>query len=281
LLSAFENCNPLKIHFYKYQATGNDFIVIDNRSGQFSFSEEQIKQLCHRKFGIGADGFMLIEKHPTLDFNLLYYNSDGSQSLCGNGSRAAVNMAAALGIVNGKATFNAYDGVHEADLLPNGIVRLKMNNVQKVQGFNDDFFINTGSPHYIKFIGSIEDYPVFQEGKAIRESEAFKPGGTNVNFVELLAENAIFVRTFERGVENETLSCGTGVTAAALAASFKGYSSPVKIGTIGGELLVEYKSGQSGQQSGSSAPQNGQQDTFTDIFLVGPAKLVFEGDLEL
>jgi diaminopimelate epimerase len=271
----------VKIHFYKYQATGNDFIVIDNRSGQFSFSDEQIKQLCHRKFGIGADGLMLIEKHPSLDFNLVYYNSDGSQSLCGNGSRAAVSMAARLGMINNKAEFNAYDGVHQADLLPNGIVRLKMNNVQKVQHLKEDLFINTGSPHYIKFITSIEDYPVYQEGKTIRYSDAYKPGGTNVNFVELLAENAIFVRTYERGVENETLSCGTGVTAAALAASYKGYSSPVQIGTVGGQLSVEFKSGQTGPENGSSASQSGQQDTFTDIFLVGPAKLVFEGDLEL
>jgi diaminopimelate epimerase len=271
----------LKIHFYKYQATGNDFIMIDNRSGQFSFTVDQIKLLCHRKFGVGADGLMLIEKHPSLDFNLVYYNSDGSQSLCGNGSRAAVSMAAALGMVNGKAQFNAYDGIHEAELLPNGIVRLKMNNVKQVQQLKEDYFLNTGSPHYIKFVGSIEEYPVYQEGKAIRYSDNYKPGGTNVNFVELLSENAIFVRTYERGVENETLSCGTGVTAAALAASYKGYASPVKIGTIGGELLVEFKPGQISPQNGSSSHQIGQQDTFTDIFLVGPAKLVFEGDLEL
>jgi diaminopimelate epimerase len=278
----------LKIHFYKYQATGNDFIMIDNRLGQFSVTLEQVKQLCHRKFGIGADGLMLIEKHPSLDFNLVYYNSDGSQSLCGNGSRAAVRMASALGMVNGKARFNAYDGVHEADLLPNEIVRLKMNDVNQVQALKEDFFINTGSPHYIKFISSIEDYPVYQEGREIRYSESYKPGGTNVNFVELLSENAIFVRTYERGVENETLSCGTGVTAAALAAHFKGYSSPVKIGTIGGELLVEFKPGQTdGANDNSVAPDSntglpaGQASTFKDVFLIGPAKLVFEGDLEL
>jgi diaminopimelate epimerase len=278
----------LKVHFYKYQATGNDFIMIDNRSGQLSVTVEQVKQLCHRKFGIGADGLMLIEKHPSLDFNLVYYNSDGSQSLCGNGSRAAVRMASALGMVNGKARFNAYDGVHEADLLPNEIVRLKMNDVNQVQALKEDFFINTGSPHYIKFISSIEDYPVYQEGREIRYSESYKPGGTNVNFVELLSENAIFVRTYERGVENETLSCGTGVTAAALAAHFKGYSSPVKIGTIGGELLVEFKPGQTGGANDNSvAPDSntglptGHASTFKDVFLIGPAKLVFEGDLEL
>jgi diaminopimelate epimerase len=278
----------LKVHFYKYQATGNDFIMIDNRSGQFSFTIDQVKQLCHRKFGIGADGLMLIEKHPTLDFNLVYYNSDGSQSLCGNGSRAAVRMASALGMVNGKAKFNAYDGIHEADLLADEIVRLKMNDVSQIQSLKEDFFINTGSPHYIKFISSIEDYPVYQEGREIRYSDPYKPGGTNVNFVELLSENAIFVRTYERGVENETLSCGTGVTAAALAAHFKGYSSPVKIGTIGGELLVEFKPGQTDSLNGNSAAPDSNTgtsaahaSTFTDVFLIGPAKLVFEGDLEL
>lgn len=271
----------MKIHFFKYQATGNDFILIDNRSGKYTFSPEQIQRLCDRKFGIGADGLMLIEKHPSLDFNLVYYNSDGSQSLCGNGSRAAVSMAATLGLVNGKTRFNAYDGEHEAELLSNDIVRLKMNNVEKVQVLQDDFFINTGSPHYIRFTTNVQDFPVYDEGKKIRYSEGYKPGGTNVNFVQLQPDNKIFVRTYERGVEDETLSCGTGVTAAALAAHFKGYSSPVKIQTPGGQLSVEFKSGHNGKQNGETAPKSGGPGIFTDIFLVGPAKMVFEGDLEL
>lgn len=257
----------MKIHFYKYQATGNDFVVIDNRTAAYSFSKEQIERICHRKFGVGADGLMLIEKHPTLDFNLVYYNSDGSQSLCGNGSRAAVRMASALGIVNGKATFNAYDGEHQAELLPTGIVKLKMNPVNKTEKVGSDQFINTGSPHFIRFVESAEAYPVFDEGKKIRYSEQFKPGGTNVNFVQRLDDKSIFVRTYERGVEDETLSCGTGVVASALAASLSGYSSPVSVKTLGGDLSVEFKSGLNG--------------TFTDIYLIGPAKLVFEGDLEL
>lgn len=257
----------MKIHFFKYQATGNDFVVIDNRTAGYSFSREQIERICHRKFGVGADGLMLIEKHPTLDFNLVYYNSDGSQSLCGNGSRAAVRMASALGIVNGKATFNAYDGEHQAELLPTGIVKLKMNPVNKTEKVGSDQFINTGSPHFIRFVESAEAYPVFDEGKKIRYSEQFKPGGTNVNFVQRLDDKSIFVRTYERGVEDETLSCGTGVVASALAASLSGYSSPVAVKTLGGDLSVEFKSGLNG--------------TFTDIYLIGPAKLVFEGDLEL
>ncbi|HEY8936593.1 MAG TPA: diaminopimelate epimerase [Cyclobacteriaceae bacterium] len=257
----------MKLHFFKYQATGNDFVLMDNRDGGLSFSKAQIEKICDRKFGVGADGLMLIEKHPTLDFNLTYYNSDGSQSLCGNGSRAAVHFASTLGVLQNKTTFNAYDGAHGAELLPSGIVRLKMNDVTAVQKMGKDYFINTGSPHYIKFVTNIKDHPVYEEGKKIRYSDAFKPGGTNVNFVELLPGNTIFVRTYERGVEDETLSCGTGVTAAALAAFFKGYSSPISIKTPGGDLSVEFKSGQT--------------VTFQEIYLVGPAKMVFEGHLEL
>ncbi len=256
-----------KIHFYKYQATGNDFVLIDNRSGNYSFTKEQIEKICDRRFGIGADGLMLIEKHPTLDFNLVYYNNDGSQSLCGNGSRAAVIMASSLGLLNAHTTFNAYDGPHQAELLNTGIVRLKMNDVTTVKKIGDDYSINTGSPHHLKFVSDVKNYPVVDEGKKIRYSLTYAPKGTNVNFIQLLENNTIFVRTYERGVEDETFSCGTGVTAAALAASFHGYTSPVQVKVRGGELSVEFKSGQAG--------------TFQDVFLVGPAKMVFEGTLEL
>jgi diaminopimelate epimerase len=264
------------IKFQKYQATGNDFVLIDNRERDISLSVNQIQNICDRKFGVGADGIMLIEKHATLDFNLIYYNSDGSQSLCGNGSRAAVQFASALKVVNGKAQFNAYDGAHDAELLSNGIIKLKMNDVKEVRNVGDDFFINTGSPHYIRFVTDIQNYPVFEEGKKIRYSEPYKPGGANVNFVELLPDNTIFVRTYERGVENETLSCGTGVTAAALAAFYKGYSSPVIIKALGGELSVEF-----GPDHTNNSLATTQAGAFHDIFLIGPAKKVFEGSLEL
>ena len=264
----------MKIHFYKYQATGNDFVVIDNREGKIAFSKEQISQVCDRRFGVGADGLMLIEKDPQLNFNLQYFNSDGSQSLCGNGSRAAVKFASHLGMINGKATFNAYDGGHIAELSPTGIVKFKLNNVESTVKHGDDLFINTGSPHYIKFVSDIQNYPVVEEGRRIRYSDAFKPGGTNVNFVSLEGNNTIFVRTYERGVEDETLSCGTGVTAAALAASLHGYKSPVRIKTLGGDLSVDFEKAQSSHPDTQSAG-------FKEIFLSGPAKLVFEGDLEL
>lgn len=265
----------MKVHFHKYQATGNDFVVIDNRSGQFNLTTDQIRAICDRRFGVGADGVMLIEKHPSVNFNLQYYNSDGSQSLCGNGSRAAVKMAASLGLVNGKARFEAYDGAHDAEIKDGGIVRLRMNDVRDVRQIGEDLFIDTGSPHYIRFVEDVQRAPVFDEGRKIRYSDAFAPGGTNVNFVQLMDDKSIFVRTYERGVENETLSCGTGVTAAALAASYRGLTSPVRVNTLGGDLQVEFTS------TTSSGHTDGKSAIFQDIYLIGPAKLVFEGDLEL
>lgn len=242
-------------------------MIIDNREAKLTFTNDQIAKICHPKFGVGADGLMLIENHPTLNFHLVYFNSDGSQSLCGNGCRAAVQFASQLGLVNGKASFMAFDGAHAAEILPTGNIRLKLADVKETKTIGNDYHIYTGSPHYIRFVSDVKNYPVFEEGRKIRYDEQFKPGGTNVNFVELQPDNTIFVRTYERGVENETLSCGTGITAAALAASLKGYSSPVKINTLGGNLSVEFKSSQSG--------------IFQEIYLIGPAKMVFKGQLEL
>lgn len=267
----------MKIHFFKYQATGNDFVLIDNRSGKYAFDAGQIKKICHRRFGVGADGLMLIEKHPVANFHLHYYNSDGSQSLCGNGSRAAVSLAASLGMVNGNARFEAYDGIHDAEINRAGTVRLRMNNVSEVKETGEDYFIHTGSPHYIRFVKGLETYPVVNAGREIRHSAAFAPEGTNVNFVEIGPGNSIFVRTFERGVEDETLSCGTGVTAAALASSFRGLSSPVAVKTRGGDLQVEFSISDAGKQVNAT----GQPGMFHDIYLIGPAKLVFEGELDL
>lgn len=258
----------MTLHFHKYQATGNDFILIDNRSGSVALTTEQVRKLCDRRLGIGADGLMLIEKDPSLSFNLLYYNSDGTQSLCGNGSRAAMHFASSLGLVQNEAKFNAYDGSHEAHILHSGLIRLKMNNVTEVRAFASDLYLNTGSPHYIRFVEHVENYPVTEEGRKIRNSDSFTPDGTNVNFVELQGDNTIFVRTYERGVENETLSCGTGVTAAALASSLHGNNSPVTVNTRGGKLTVEF----------ARTPTS---NAFTDIFLVGPAIKVFEGRIEL
>ncbi|MCK6618050.1 MAG: diaminopimelate epimerase [Cyclobacteriaceae bacterium] len=259
----------MKINFTKYQATGNDFILIDNRSGSYSLTTEQVRYLCDRKFGIGADGLMLIENHPALDFNLVYFNSDGSQSLCGNGSRAAVHFASQLGMVTNKASFHAFDGEHRGELGSADTIRIKLNDLSEIKNYNSDIFINTGSPHLVRFVDAVASFPVMEEGRKIRFSKLFaSTGGTNVNFVERLDNNTLFVRTYERGVENETLSCGTGVTAAALAASLKGYQSPVMIKTLGGNLRVEFR-------------HQTTKPYFTDIYLIGPAKKVFTGVVEL
>jgi diaminopimelate epimerase len=191
------------------------------------------------------------------------------------GQKVFVEMVAVLpcnslpssGLVNGKATFTAFDGPHAAEILPSGIIRLKMGDVKEAKMIGNDYYIHTGSPHFLRFVQDVKNYPVFEEGRKIRYEDRFQPGGTNVNFVELQKDNTIFVRTYERGVENETLSCGTGITAAALAASLKGVVSPVNIKTLGGDLAVEFKSGQAG--------------TFQEIYLIGPAKMVFKGQLEL
>ncbi|MGE0588902.1 MAG: diaminopimelate epimerase [Cyclobacteriaceae bacterium] len=266
----------MPIHFHKYQATGNDFVLIDNRQSQKKFNTEEIKKICDRKFGVGADGLILIEQGAS-DFEVIYYNSDGSQSLCGNGCRAAVNFASHLGIINGSTSFAAYDGEHSAEILANGNIKLKMNDVKEVSRIGEDFFINTGSPHLIRFVENTNDLDVVAEGRRIRYDKKFQPEGTNANFVKLGANDTITVRTYERGVENETLSCGTGVTAAALAASFKGYKSPVNVSVKGGSLSVEFT-----RDNGATlSDAKDQAPAFREVFLVGPAKMVFEGDLEL
>lgn len=257
----------MSIDFYKYQATGNDFIMIDNRDKDYTFSNDQIKFICHRKFGIGGDGLILIQNHEHYDFEMIYYNPDGSQSLCGNGSRCAVQFAHFLKIIDKKTTFTAYDGEHEAEILPNHWVKLKMKDVQNVRLMGDGMFIDTGSPHLVKFVINLKNYKVFKEGKAIRNGGLFKASGVNVNFVEKLGGNHIFVRTYERGVEDETLSCGTGVTAAAIAANQKGVESPVSIKTLGGELEVEFNAG--------------SNNHYSQVYLIGPAKEVFSGSLQM
>jgi diaminopimelate epimerase len=255
------------LHFYKYQGTGNDFVMIDNR--QEVFDKENlalVRQLCHRRYGIGADGLILIENSPESDFEMIYFNSDGSKSFCGNGGRCAVFFARFLGIVNDNAEFRAIDGFHEAYML-NDQVYLRMRNVDSVEQFEEDMFINTGSPHYIRFVKELADMNVVEEGRKIRNSELYKAEGTNVNFAEPTREGKLYVRTYERGVEDETLSCGTGVTAVALASTYLGYASPVKLVTPGGQLQVAFKT------KGS--------DQFTDIYLSGPVTPVYKGEISI
>lgn len=255
------------LSFVKYQGTGNDFVMIDDRGENFDLDDlAMVRQLCDRRFGVGADGLILIRLHPDHDFEMIYYNADGSQSMCGNGSRCAVMFARDLGIIGDQTHFLAIDGPHEA-FVQEGLVHLRMGDVAGVEERGQDLFINTGSPHHICFRGSVKESNVKQDGAAIRYSEAYaNNGGTNVNFVELQEDNRVYVRTYERGVEDETLSCGTGVTAASLAASLQDYKSPVQVETLGGKLSVSFE----------TTPAGG----FANIYLIGPAKRVFEGQIQ-
>lgn len=250
--------------FYKYQGTGNDFVMIDNRDLEFPKNTELIKKLCDRRFGIGGDGLILLENHKDYDFKMVYYNADGNEStMCGNGGRCIVAFAHFLDVFEEHCRFLAIDGAHEAQI-KNGTVKLKMIDVEKINFYHDDFVLNTGSPHYVKYVNDVENFEVYTNGYAIRNSEDFKKEGINVNFVEKLDENKIFVRTYERGVEDETYSCGTGVTACALSFIRGKNKNTIEVKTLGGNLKVY-------------ATQNGE--SFKEIWLEGPAKQVFEGKL--
>lgn len=255
----------MQLKFTKYQGTGNDFVIIDNRQSFFPKDDPSlIPRLCDRKFGIGADGLMLIEEDDKSDFQMIYYNADGSKSLCGNGSRCSVDFAKELGIISENTMFETTDGQHNA-FFKDGWVYFQLRDVDGLKQNEGSFFIENGSPHHVEFVNDVESVDVVGLGSAIRNSEQYKPNGTNVNFAEIEGD-VIKVRTYERGVENETLSCGTGVTAVALAASFKGQTSPIHIETPGGSLSVSFiKTGES----------------FTNIYLAGPATKVFSGEIAI
>jgi diaminopimelate epimerase len=258
----------MTLAFNKYQGAGNDFIIIDNRNSVFNPEDQKmINKLCDRRFGIGCDGLILINKSDELDFEMIYFNSDGYRgTMCGNGGRCAADFAIKSGIAGKKMRFNAADGIHDAEET-DGLIRLKMNDVKETRSVGGNYFINTGSPHYVIFTNGLENLDVFNEGKKLRWSKDFQPGGTNVNFVE--AEGGgIYVRTFERGVEDETLSCGTGVTASAIASVLSGHfvSGPINVRTRGGNLSVEFDNG---------------EDQVKNIWLTGPATFVFEGKINI
>lgn len=251
------------ISFYKYQGTGNDFILIDNRDSSFpKENTELVKKICDRRFGIGGDGLILLENHQELDFQMIYYNSDGNEStMCGNGGRCIVAFAHFLTIFNDKTKFNAIDGVHEAEISGNQ-VRLKMKNVFEIKQVNSDYELDTGSPHYVKLVENLDILDVYQEGKKIRNSNRYQDHGINVNFVEKISDNEIFVRTYERGVEDETYSCGTGVTASSLSLMKDNSIQKITVKTLGGMLSVEAEK---------------TENSFENIWLEGPAIQVFNG----
>lgn len=257
----------MDVLFSKYQGTGNDFVMIDNRSGKWDhLSLNSIRAICDRRFGIGADGLIKLNSSEGYDFEVDYYNSDGSKSFCGNGARCAVAFAKSKGINTAHVKFLAIDGEHEASQV-GGIVSLLMNDVNLVRSIGKDYELNTGSPHYIHFVDNLENFPVYEQGQKIRYSETYKEQGINVNFVEITGKNDLFIRTYERGVEDETLSCGTGVTAAALAYAVEKElegEQIISIKTRGGQLQVRFT-------------RNGLTQ-FSEIFLIGPAVKVFEGE---
>ncbi|MCK4346452.1 MAG: diaminopimelate epimerase [Bacteroidales bacterium] len=257
------------VHFFKYHGTGNDFIIIDNRHLQFDYSKNSlINHLCNRRFGIGADGLMVLMKHPELDFEMKYFNSDGKEgSMCGNGGRCIAAFAKKLGIINDVSEFQSIDGVHQAIVLRDA-VKLKMQNVSGIKQGNHYYFLDTGSPHYVTFRENLEETDVFEEGRNIRFNTRFKKEGINVNFVKVL-DDEIQVRTYERGVENETLSCGTGVVASAICATLESKTdkSSIIILTRGGKLKVCF--------------DKINNNSFENIWLQGPIRHVFEGKIEI
>lgn len=257
------------INFFKYHGTGNDFIILDARAQEIKLTEEQIKFLCHRRFGVGADGLMMYLNKEGYDFEMKYYNADGREgSMCGNGGRCIVKFAYSTGLHKEFYHFIASDGEHEAEIDLNGWIRLKMNDVTKVISDGTDYTLNTGSPHIVKFVNDLNDYDVAEEGKEIRYNEVHKENGINVNFVETLNDHTIFVRTYERGVEAETWSCGTGVTASALIAAHNetGFNQ-VNVETLGGKLSVEF--------------ERLSDSIYKNIWLCGPAAFVYEGKIKL
>ncbi len=260
----------MNIPFQKYHGSGNDFILIDNRNKAFSsfLNPKNVNALCKRHFGIGADGLIALQSHDEYDFEMLYFNADGMPgSMCGNGGRCATAYFSSLTTPRDNYHFLAIDGPHHAKILPNGWVALQMQNVDNITQEQDAYILDTGSPHYVVFVEDLTDIQVVENGQLIRYSDRFRKEGINVNFVEKQPQ-LLVVATYERGVEAETLSCGTGVTACALA-SVANQNAPlegkVDIQTKGGSLSVQFK-------------MTGQQ-TFSDIWLNGPAQKVFEGTI--
>lgn len=261
------NARKLEIEFYKYNGTGNDFILIDNRSSQRIFTTDQIAFLCHRNFGIGADGLILLQDHSDYDFKMIYFNSDGNEStMCGNGGRCIVQFAYDLGIIKNETIFIAIDGPHKAKVLADK-VSIQMINVSEIRSSDSYTILDTGSPHYVAFMNHLPSDDFLGLARNIRNSPPFKAEGINVNFAKL-DHNNITMRTFERGVENETLACGTGATAVAIAAHSNGLTDEknISLTVLGGQLEVSFES---------------DQDKYRNIWLTGPALKVFNGKIDL
>ena len=260
----------MQLEFYKYQGTGNDFVMVDNRSEFFPKENiDLIAHLCDRRFGIGGDGLILLENDKETDFKMVYYNSDGNQSsMCGNGGRCLVAFAKELGVVQNKTTFIATDGLHHAKISEDGLISLQMIDVTEVKIHPDYVFMNTGSPHHVQMVDDLENYNIKENGARIRYGDLYGKAGSNVNFVKQIDETTFSLRTYERGVEDETLSCGTGATAVAIAMNALGNTdaSSVNLNVQGGKLIVSF---------------DRYDNIFTQVILKGPAEFVFKATIEI
>lgn len=259
----------MNIDFCKYQGAGNDFVIIDNRGKLFPADNiSLVEQICNRRFGIGADGLMLLQNCDGYDFEMRYFNSDGREaSMCGNGGRCIVAFARQLGIIENETRFLAVDGPHRAIVEQNSDISLQMSDVNQIEVIENDYFLDTGSPHFVRFVENLDGLDVYAEGRAIRYSNRFKEKGTNVNFVKQDGKY-LTVCTYERGVEDETLACGTGITASALSAARKS-------GVENDYFLVKAKGGN------LSVSFEKDRDGFKNIWLRGPARYVFKGTIPI
>lgn len=262
----------MKLKFYKYQATGNDFIIIDNRNQDINLTEENIRFLCHRHFGIGSDGLILLENDDKTDFSMQFFNPDGSGGMmCGNGGRSIVKFAADKGVIKDKCTFLAPDGLHSATIEGENI-SLKMTTPTLFQAHEDGFYINTGTSHFVVFENNLEEIDIIKKGRTLRYDERFLTyNGCNVNFVQEIADKNLKIQTYERGVEDETLACGTGICASALTYSVKKQlpcgTHTINLSAKGGELQVRFE-----KQS---------DNQFSEVHLIGEAKMVFKGEINI
>ncbi len=260
----------MELEFYKYQGTGNDFVMIDNRSNTFPKENAQlVAHLCDRRFGIGADGLILLDTDATTDFRMVYYNSDGNlSSMCGNGGRCLVAFAKKLNVIQNETTFMATDGLHYATVGADGIVSLQMIDVAEIKNTPDYSFLNTGSPHHVQLVTDLEHYNVKENGAAIRYGDLYGQQGSNINFVKKIDDATFSLRTYERGVEDETLACGTGATAVAIAMNATGQTdlNTIHLNVEGGKLAVSFDI---------------EDGKYTNVFLKGPAEFVFKGTIQI
>ncbi len=256
----------MTVKFYKFQATGNDFILLNGFGDGINLTIEQIRFMCDRHFGIGADGLIILRIDGKSDFFMEFYNPDGSiASFCGNGGRAAVLFAFLQGLIQNETTFRALDGMHQAKIIAEDLVKLQMSDVAEILETKYGLFLNTGTQHVVRFVQDLDQIQIEQVARPIRYAQEFMPDGTNVNFVKVLDKNTIQMRTYEKGVEAETLSCGTGTVAAAIAAFEKFHlDPPISVQTRGGQLQVSFEK---------------KDGVFTNIWLQGPVKFVFWGQI--